>query len=74
MRITKLPIWLRKEAQGSGDNFGRFDGIFYRIAKAFLSYFKMHRFDPVKPVTLLDEPLVEPFGIAAAIIRPGRMG
>ena len=61
-------VSFRKQTQGNGDNFGRFDGICLRITKAFLSDFKMHRFDLVKPITLLVEPLVEPLGIAAAVI------
>ena len=63
-----------KAPEGRGDHCGRLDGIGLRIANPFLPELKVDRFDPVKPVTLLDEPLVEPFGIAAAIIRPGRMG
>ena len=43
-RIIKLEISFGKETQGSGHNFGRFDGICLSIAKPFLSDFKMHRF------------------------------
>ena len=67
-------ISLRKQPQGRGDHFGRFDGIGLRIANPVFPEFEVHRFDPVKPVTLLVEPLVEALGIAAAVIQPGRMG
>ena len=60
VRIFILQISFPKETQGSGDNFGCFDGVCIRIAKPSLSDFKMHRFNPVKPVTLLIEPSVIP--------------